>query len=176
MRADVLGDSLKALACFIDRSSDGCREHRRGAVAGDRGGDAVQGGGVRLHNVMSARAMDMHVHKAGNDGHAGGDVVSGALRDFDLVAMTNCGDAAAFDDNNGVEELFLRSKDAAGVNGSDGHRIRIVLELHSKDISEPCIIFLLRYNQLSPISRRVLNGKRKAVCGPEAAAPPPKGR
>ncbi len=93
-------------ARFIDGSGDGCREDRRGAVARNGGGDAVERGGRRFHHVMAAGAVDMDVNKAGNDGHAGGDVVSGALRDFHLVAMADCGDAAAFDDDNGVERAL----------------------------------------------------------------------
>src|SRR5450755_1534867 len=109
------------------------------------GGDAIERGGGGFHHVMAARAVDVDVNKAGNDSHAGGDVVLGALRDFDLVAMADCGDAAVLDNNNGVQELFLRSEDAARVNGSDGHSLRIVLELRGKNTGEPCIIFLLRY-------------------------------
>ena len=60
---------------------------------------------------------------------------------------------------HGVEKLLLRSEDAARINSGDRHSLRIVLELRGKDTGEPCIIFLLRYNQMSPISRRVLNGK-----------------
>src|SRR5580700_1136243 len=144
----------------------------------DGGGDAVERGWGRFHHVMAARAVDVDVNKAGNDGHAGSDVVGGALRDFNLVAMADCSDAAVLDDNNGVEELFLRSEDAARVNGGDGHSLSlgIVLELRGKNTGEPCIIFLLRYNQLWPISRRVLNGKRKAVCGAEAGTSPPESR
>ena len=128
-------------------------------MARNGGGDAVKRGRSRFHYIMAASAVDMHVNKAGNDGHAGSDVVHGAFWDFHFVAMTDCGDAAAFNENNGVEKLLLRSEDAARINSGDGHSLRIVLELRGKDTGEPCIIFLLRYNQMSPISRRALNGK-----------------
>ena len=78
---------------------------------------------------MATRAVNVHVHKARNHGHAGGDVVLRARRNVNFVAMPNAGDAATFDDDHAVAEFFLRREDAAGIDGGGRHGESMLLEV-----------------------------------------------
>ena len=42
-----------------------------------------------FHHVVAARAVDVHVHEARHDRHAGGDVINRARRDANFVAMAD---------------------------------------------------------------------------------------
>ena len=90
-------------------------------MARHRGGDAVERASVALHHVVPARAVDVHVDEAGNHRHAGGDVIDGVRRQAHFIAMADRCDAAAFDDDHAVADLFVRRQNAAGVDNGSRH-------------------------------------------------------
>ena len=125
MRADVACDSGEAMARVFDGCADRGGDERRGAVACDRGGDAVERARIRLHEVVAAGAVDVHVDESRNYRHARGDVVGGAGRNAHFVAVAESGDAAVFDDDHAVADFVVGRKDAASVYGGSGHRLSL---------------------------------------------------
>src|SRR5277367_3270941 len=73
--ANVARNAFEAVAGLLDCRGDGGGDERRGAVARDRGGNAVECAGGAFHHVVAAGAVDVYVYKSGHDGHFRGDVV-----------------------------------------------------------------------------------------------------
>ena len=95
---------------------------------------------------MATGAVNVHVNEAGNDDFIARRKVFRVVGDANFVAMPHLRDLAVFHDNHAVENFLMRSQDAAGVNGGRGHGSFMLPELRAKNTSEPCILFLLRYN------------------------------
>src|ERR1700735_2201505 len=121
--ANVEGDSFKAAARFVDRSGDGGGNERCGAMARYRGRDAIERARACFHHVMAAGAVDVHVHKAGHDSHAGGDVVDGAGGHANFVAMADGNDAAAIHEDYAVADFLEGREDAVSMNGGARHGV-----------------------------------------------------
>jgi len=102
----------------------------------------------------------VHVHEARNDDFVARREVLRVVRDANFVAMAHLRDLAVFHHNHAVKNFFVRSEDAAGVNGGRGHGSFMLPELAAKNTSEPCILFLLRYNHGARKIQSEWNGRR----------------
>jgi hypothetical protein len=99
---------------------------------------------------VAAGAVNVHVNETRNDDLVARRKMFRILRDANFVAMADLGDLAAFDDDHAIENFLVRREDAAGINGGRGHGSFMLPELRGKNTTEPCILFLLRYNRSAP--------------------------
>src|ERR1700751_3045290 len=145
--ADVTRNAVQAFAGLFGWRGHSSRDERRGAPSCDRGRNLCDRLGRAFHHVMAAGTVNVHIHEAGNYNLVASCKVLRIVGNADLVAMPYLGDFGVFNDDDAIENFFMRCEDAAGVNGGRGHGSIMLPELRVKNTAEPCILFLLRYNQ-----------------------------
>ena len=72
------------------------------------GGDSVERASVGLHYVVSAGAVNVHVHEPRHNRHSRRNVINGARRNRTSSRCPTRRDAAAFNDDHAIVDLFLR--------------------------------------------------------------------
>jgi len=148
--ANVVRDSVEAFAGVFWWGGDGSGDNRGGSSPCHCRGDFCDGVFGAFHHVVAAGAVNVHVNETGDDNLVAGRVMFSVRWHAHFVAMADLRDLAVFDDDHAVYDFFVGREDAAGVNGCRGHGSNMLTELGGKNTSEPCILFLLRYNRCAP--------------------------
>ena len=144
--SDITRDAMQALAGLFRGCRNGGRDERCGTASRYCRRDFPDCLRGAFHHVVAAGAVNVHVDEAGNHDFVSRSVVFRIVGDANLVAVAHLRDLAAFNDDHTVENFFVWREDAAGVNRGRSHGSFMLPELKEKNTSEPCILFLLRYN------------------------------
>jgi hypothetical protein len=147
--ADITGNAFEAAVSFFERRGNSCGHNRGCAETSGARSDSIEGIQAGLHHIMPPGAVDVYVHKAGNNNPVRGMNLLRIYGDSYFCARSDRRNTPIFDENNCVGNLYLRREDAGGVQSEEAHGRIILLELTRKSTARVCFPAQVRYNASS---------------------------